>query len=130
MPHVRIEYSPNVGDDAQMESLCQSMLTTLIELRGDDGKTVFPAAGTRVLAYPAAYAAIGPGDIARGFVYVNLRVAPGRRAEVLNDIGGAVQDAVTRHFQRHAPDLPCRVTIHIDEGRPVFEAKGEIGTLQ
>ena len=113
-----------------MDALCQSMLEALIALQNDEGKPVFPAARTRVFACPATHAAVGPGDIARGFVYVNLRIAPGRDRHVLEEIGQAVQSAVTLHFQRHAPDLPCRVTIHIDEGRPVFEAKGAIGTLQ
>ncbi|MFP5392924.1 MAG: 5-carboxymethyl-2-hydroxymuconate isomerase [Gammaproteobacteria bacterium] len=130
MPHIRIEYSPNVGEGAQVDALCQTMLATLIAMKNDQGIPVFPAAGTRVLAYKADYAAVGPGDMGRGFVYVNVRVAPGRNRELLEEIGHRVQGAVTLHFQRNAPDLPCRVTIHVDEGRPMFEAKGEIGTVQ
>ena len=130
MPHVRIDYTPNLGASAHIEGLCQSLLSTLVALKSDEGRAIFPAGGTRVLAYPAACAAVGPGDMARGFVYVNLRINPGRPPETLDEIGQAVQSTVTLHFQRHAPDLPCRVTVHIDEGKPVFEAKGEIGIVQ
>ena len=130
MPHCRIDYTPNLGAAAHIDGLCQSLLSTLVALKSDEGRAIFPAGGTRVLAYPATYAAVGPGDVARGFVYVRLRIDPGRSAEALDEIGQAVQGTVTLHFQRHAPDLPCRVTVHIDEGKPVFEAKGEIGILQ
>ena len=126
MPHVRIDYSPNIGGGAHMDALCQAMLHGLLALRGADRNAIVPAAGTRVFAYPAAHAAVGPGDEDRGFLYVNLRVTPGRTQDALAQIGAAVQHALTQHFQHYPPLVACRFTIHIDEGRPVFEGKGEL----
>lgn len=125
MPHIRIEYTPNLGETARIDSLCERVLATLVALRNDAGEPVFPAGGTRVLAFAATHAAVGPGDNARGFMYVHLRVAPGRSAPVLAQAGNAVRDAVADHLERHRPAVPCRLTVQIDEGHPVFEGKAQ-----
>jgi 5-carboxymethyl-2-hydroxymuconate isomerase len=125
MPHVRIDYSPNLGERARVDRLCQTLLGELIALRYPSGEPVVPAAGTRVLAHAADHAAVGPDDQGRGFVYVNLRVTPGRSKDTIDQMGTVVRDAVARHFQAHPPQVAYRFTVHIDEGFPLYEGKGE-----
>jgi 5-carboxymethyl-2-hydroxymuconate isomerase len=90
MPHLRIEYSPHLEAQGDLPGLCDKLLRALLALRGADGLPVFPALGTRVLAYRADYAAVGPDGTGRDFVYVNMRITPGRDAATEQAAGEAV----------------------------------------
>ena len=46
--------------------------------RDGDGGRLFPIGGTRVLAYPATTYAVADGAPDHAFVYLNVRIAPGR----------------------------------------------------
>ena len=52
----------------------------LIEQKDEKGTQLFPIGGTRVLAYPAAHHAVADGKQDYAFVYINVRIAPGRAA--------------------------------------------------
>jgi 5-carboxymethyl-2-hydroxymuconate isomerase len=117
MPHLRIDYSADLEAHARMDTLCKQLATTMASLEGPDGKDVFPKAGTRILAYPAAHAAGHP------FIYLNLRITPGRSADTLAVAGDALIDTVSRHFSSIACPIAFGLTLHIDEGVPVYEGR-------
>ena len=50
----------------------------IVAQRDGDGGRLFPIGGTRVLAYPAPHFAVADGAADRAFVYLNVRIAPGR----------------------------------------------------
>ena len=137
MPHLAILYTPNLdrpaaGGGADMTALCRSLADTMLAQRDDGGQAVFPPGGVRVLAYPAAHFAVadggtagraagGSGDYA--FVYLQLRMARGRSAATHRAIGQALEACVRAHF---APLLAAQhigITLQIDEGGEVFDAK-------
>ena len=132
MPHLVILYTPNLETQTDMSALCRALADTMVAARDEAGQSVFPTGGVRVLAYPAAHHAVADGGAAGraaggsgdyGFVYLNLRMARGRSPATHQSVGRALEAGVKRHF---APLLATRhlgITLQIDEGHEVFDAK-------
>ena len=132
MPHLVILYTGQLDAEVQMGSLCRQMADAMLTVRDEDGKPVFPTGGVRVLAYPAAHYAVadggaagqaagGSGDYA--FVYLNVRMARGRSAATQQRAGQTLQAVAQAFF---APVMARRhigITLQIDEGPEVFDAK-------
>ena len=123
MPHLVILYTPGLDRETDMSALCRALADTLIASKDEAGQPVFPTGGVRVLAYPAAHSAVADGAGDYAFAYLNLRIARGRSPAVHQAVGQALQARVQAHF---APLLASRyigVTLQIDEGAEVFDAK-------
>ncbi len=123
MPHLVILYTPNLEPEADMAGLCRTLADAMIATRDEAGKPVFPTGGVRVLAYPAAQYAVADGTGDHAFCYFNLRMARGRSAATQQAAGQALADAAKAHF---APVLARRhvgLTLQVDEGHEVFDAK-------
>jgi len=137
MPHLVILYTGNLDAPPEqggtnMKALCRALADAMLAVRDDAGAQVFPTGGTRVLAYPAPHFAVadggqagrdagGDGDYA--FMYLNLRMGRGRSASVHQRAGQALDAVVREHL---APQLAQRhigITLQIDEGPEVFDAK-------
>lgn len=127
MPHLTILYTPDLEADGDMTPLCRRLADTLLSVVDDTGKPVYPVAGVRVLAFPAAHYAVADGAADYGFVYLNLRMARGRTEVVQRRAGDAIAAAVRAHFSALLASRPIGITVQIDEGREVFDAK--IGSL-
>jgi 5-carboxymethyl-2-hydroxymuconate isomerase len=126
MPHLVIQYTPSIEAQADMGALCRRLADTLIAQRCSAGKRVFPIGGTRVLAYPAAHFAVADdsaGSAERAFVYLNLRIAPGRVADDIQAAGEALLAATQAHFATLFATRLIGITLQIDEGAPAFDAK-------
>lgn len=123
MPHLRIDYTGNLEPQLQMAALCKALAVTLAQLQEVDGKPVFPLNGTRVLAYPAPHHAVAGGQEGHGFIYLHLRITAGRSAATLKTAGDALLATVRTHAARLAMSSPVGITLHIDEGAPVYEGK-------
>ena len=123
MPHVTIQYTANLDPDANMGVLCAALAEVIRAQRDGDGKRVFPIGGTRVLAYPASIFAVADGAPDRAFVYINVRIAPGRAAPLVAAAGEALIAAVRSHFAVLFASRPVGMTLQIDEGAPAFDAK-------
>jgi 5-carboxymethyl-2-hydroxymuconate isomerase len=140
MPHLVILYTGNLDAETDMTALCRSLADTMLAAHDDAGKPVFPPGGTRVLAYPAAHFAVSDGGAAGraaaeaagdsandkdnyAFVYLNLRMASGRTAATHKRVGDALLMATKAHFQPVFAKRYIGVTLQIDEGNEVFDAK-------
>lgn len=137
MPHLVILYTPNLDrpvdeGGCDMSALCRALADTMLAVRDEDDRQVFPTGGTRVLAYPAAHCAVADGGTAgraaRGdgdyaFVYLNLRMGRGRSAATHRKVGDALLMATKSHFQPLFSRRHIGVTLQIDEGQEVFDAK-------
>ena len=150
MPHLVILYTGNLEVETAMTTLCRSLAETLLVARDDASKPAFPPGGIRVFAYPAPHFALAdggaagravglypraesdasvergdapqdPGDYA--FVYLNLRMAAGRSAATHKRVGDALLMATKAHFQPLFARRHIGVTLQIDEGNEVFDAK-------
>jgi 5-carboxymethyl-2-hydroxymuconate isomerase len=123
MPHLVVLYTPNLDRETDMTALCRSLADTMLGVSDDDGKQVFPTGGTRVLAYPAAHFAVADGQQDYAFVYLNVRMAHGRSAQVHKRLGDALLMAAKAHFQPVFMERHIGMTLQIDEGHEVFDAK-------
>jgi 5-carboxymethyl-2-hydroxymuconate isomerase len=123
MPHVVVLYSPNLEAESDMSALCRALADAMLAVRDENGAQVFPTGGMRVFAYPAAHFAVADGSGDFGFCWFNLRMARGRSAATQRAAGQALADAAKAHF---APLLERRrvgLTLQVDEGAEVFDAK-------
>ena len=127
MPHCVLLYTPNVEARTDMPRLCRTLADEMLAILDEGGKQVFPTGGTRVLAYPAAHYAVADGKGDYAFVYLNLRIAPGRSAGAIERTGEALLAATQVHFAALFASRTIGITLQIDEGAPVFDAKH--GTL-
>jgi 5-carboxymethyl-2-hydroxymuconate isomerase len=93
MPHLTVEYTDNLGDDAHMMELLRALSAVLRE-RGD----VYPVGGLRVRAVRLSEYVIADGQEDDAFVHVTLRVAAGRRPEVRQETGAALFEALKAHY--------------------------------
>ena len=123
MPHVVIHYTANLGPEAEIGALCKTLAEIVVAQRDGAGGRLFPIGGTRVLAYPAHDFAVADGAPDRAFVYLNVRIAAGRERARVVAAGEALMAAVRSHFAPIFASRPIGITLQIDEGAPVFDAK-------
>jgi 5-carboxymethyl-2-hydroxymuconate isomerase len=128
MPHLVILYTPDLDrpvaeGGSDMTALCRALADTMLAVRDEDGQPVFPTGGVRVLAYPAAHSAVADGAGDYGFVYLNLRMGRGRSATVHQRVGQGLEATAKTHFAPLLATRPIGVTLQIDEGPEVFDAK-------
>ena len=123
MPHVVVQYTANLDPDAQIGALCKALAEIIVARRDSAGGRVFPIGGTRVLAYPTPHFAVADGADDRAFVYLNVRIATGRERAIVVAAGEALIAAVREHFATIFASRPVGITLQIDEGAPVFDAK-------
>lgn len=123
MPHLVILYTRQLDAECDMTALCRALADTMLALRDEAGRPVFPTGGVRVLAYPAAHSAVADGSGDHAFAYFNLRMARGR-SEAVRQRAGEALAATAREYL--APLLARRrvgLTLQVDEGPEVFDAK-------
>ena len=132
MPHLVVLYSGNLDARTDMSALCRSLADAMLAQRDEAGAPVFPPGGTRVFAYPAPHFAISDGGAAgRGaggdghyaFAYLNLRMGRGRSEAVQQRIGQALMAVAKSHFDPLMASLHIGVTLQVDIGAEVFDAK-------
>jgi 5-carboxymethyl-2-hydroxymuconate isomerase len=115
MPHCVLLYTPNVEAKTDVSALCRRLADTMLTVRDEAGKQVFPTGGTRVLAYPAAHYAVADGKGDYGFVYINVRMGAGRSAQVHKDAGDRLFAVVKEHFAPIFAQELIGITLQIDE---------------
>ena len=123
MPHLVILYTPNLERETDMSALCRALADTMLAVRDEADNPVFPPGGVRVLAYRAAHAAVADSQRDYGFVYLNLRMARGRSETARKNAGAALTAAVKAHFAPVLATRPLGLTLQIDEGAELFDAK-------
>jgi len=124
MPHLVLLFTPDLERETDLNVLCRDLADAMLAQRDETGQAVFPTGGTRVLAYPAAYAAVADGRGDYGFCYANLRMGVGRSAAVHQQVGDALLAVLRQHFDAALAHRPIGLTLQIDEGRAqVYDAK-------
>ena len=124
MPHCVILYTPNLERKTDLTALCRAVADAMLTVRDESGKQVFPTAGTRVLAYPAAHYAVADGTADCAFVYVNVRMAMGRTDAVKRQAGDCLLGVVKSHFASIFDRDAVGITLQIDESTgQVYDGK-------
>lgn len=115
MPHLVILYTPNLETATDMTALCRALADTMLAVKDEEGRQVFPTGGTRVLAYPAAHYAVADGKRDYAFVYLNLRMAAGRSDATKKRAGDALLACATAHFDPLMKERLIGITLQVDE---------------
>ena len=123
MPHLVILYTGNLEAATDMTALARALADTMLAQRDESGAQVFPTGGTRVLAYPSSHHAVADGSGEFGFIYLNLRMGRGRSAAVQQQIGDALVATARAQFAPLLAERPVGITLQIDVGAEVFDAK-------
>jgi 5-carboxymethyl-2-hydroxymuconate isomerase len=124
MPHCVILYTPNIEAKTDLDALCRKLADTMLTILDEAGKQVFPTGGTRVLAFPAAHYAVADGKGEYAFVYINVRMGPGRSAPVQKNAGDRLLAVVQEHFAPVFAQELIGITLQIDESPgQVYDAK-------
>jgi 5-carboxymethyl-2-hydroxymuconate isomerase len=123
MPHLVVLYTANLETETDMPRLCRGLADAMLAVRDERAAQVFPTGGVRVLAYPASHYAVADGERDYAFVYLNLRMARGRSEAVRRSAGEALLAAAKAHFEPLFARRHIGLTLQIDEGQEVFDAK-------
>jgi len=75
MPHIQIDYSPNIENRLDMAALCRVLRDAAVETG------VFPLAGIRVRAICCTHVVIADGQSDHGFIDISVRLRAGRPLE-------------------------------------------------
>ena len=123
MPHLVVLYTANLETETDMQVLCRQLADAMLAVRDERGAQVYPTGGVRVLAYPASHYAVADGQRDYAFVYLNLRMARGRSEAVKRSAGEALLAVAKAHFEPLFARRHIGLTLQIDEGQEVFDAK-------
>jgi 5-carboxymethyl-2-hydroxymuconate isomerase len=123
MPHLVVLYSGNLDTETDMTALCRRLADAMLSVRDEQGQQVYPTGGVRVFAYPATHYAVADGARDYAFVYLNLRMGRGRTEAVKQRAGETLLAAAKAHFEPLLASRYIGLTLQIDEGQEVFDAK-------
>jgi 5-carboxymethyl-2-hydroxymuconate isomerase len=123
MPHLVILYTANLDKETDMTALCRTLADTMLQVKDETGAQVYPTGGTRVFAYPASHFAVADGKDDYAFVYLNVRMAKGRSDATKKAAGEAIIASAKAHFDAVFTQRHIGMTLQIDEGMEVFDAK-------
>ena len=123
MPHLVLLYTGNLDTETDMPGLCRRLADAMLTVRDEADAQVFPTGGTRVLAYPAAHWAVADGQRDYAFLYINLRMGRGRSDSVKRMAGERLSAAAREHLAPLFDRRLLGMTLQIDEGPEVFDAK-------
>ncbi len=90
MPHITLDYSPNMETRTNISALCDTLRRAAIE------SGVFPLAGVRVRAFRADHTSIADGQDIHGYIDIVIRLREGRDDATKQHAARAVFDAAER----------------------------------
>jgi 5-carboxymethyl-2-hydroxymuconate isomerase len=123
MPHLIVLYSANLESETDMSALCRRLADAMLTVQDEQRQQVFPTGGVRVFAYPASHYAVADGQRDYAFVYLNLRMGRGRTAAIKQRAGETLLAAAKAHFEPLFATRYIGLTLQVDEGQEVFDAK-------
>jgi len=107
MPHITLEYSPNLEATLDMHALC-------IALKDAAAATgVFPPAGIRVRAIACTHVVIADGEPQHGFIDISLRLRAGRDAAEKTRATDAVFETARAFTAAHMATHPFMLSLEL-----------------
>jgi 5-carboxymethyl-2-hydroxymuconate isomerase len=123
MPHLVILYTANLEAETNMGALCRTLADTMLAVHDEAGQQLFPIGGTRVYAYPAAHYAVADGERDYAFVYLSMRMAPGRSDAIRKEVGDALLASAKAHLGPLYERRHIGLTLQIDDAVPAYDGK-------
>jgi 5-carboxymethyl-2-hydroxymuconate isomerase len=117
LPHLIIEYSANIEDAIEIDSLLDKLHARALETG------VFPLGGLRVRAHRADRYRIADKSPDNGFVHVTALVGHGRALDVQQRAGQQLFEVLTEHLAPLYATSPLAISLNIQEFHPVLNFK-------
>ncbi|MCX4177396.1 MULTISPECIES: 5-carboxymethyl-2-hydroxymuconate Delta-isomerase [Paraburkholderia] len=114
MPHLTLEYSANLADEASIGQLCTS-LAACLDAQRDNDQRVFPLGGIRVRALRCDQYCIADGRPDAAFLHANLKIAAGRSDATKKATGDALFEAIKQHFAAEFEKQGLALSLEINE---------------
>ncbi|MGA0233972.1 MAG: 5-carboxymethyl-2-hydroxymuconate Delta-isomerase [Alphaproteobacteria bacterium] len=92
MPHVSIQYSPQLDDSHDMSALCHALNEAIVET------ALFPVAGIRVRAFRADHESVADRHPDNAFVAMQMYIGQGRTLEEQQRAGTHIYAAAEAFF--------------------------------
>ncbi|WP_027236169.1 5-carboxymethyl-2-hydroxymuconate Delta-isomerase [Leisingera caerulea] len=122
MPHITLDYSPNMEDRTDIAALCR-------HLRQAAAATgVFPLAGIRVRAFAANHVSIADGDDRHGYVDISVRLRAGRDLDTRKRAAQAVFDAARAFLESALQQHSIALSLEMRDIDPELSPK--CGTIR
>ena len=107
MPHIIVEYSPNLESQLDMTAFCDHLRSTAATV------DALPLPGIRVRAIKVDHYSIADGNPKHGFIDVSLRLRSGRSMEVRKDaietLFEAAREFLSAYMSEHSLALSFEV---------------------
>lgn len=117
MPHLTIEYSPNLVRDVDIAALCDRLRQAAV------AQDVFPAAGVRVRAIAADYVSIADGNPAHGYIDVVIRLRGGRSQDAKEAATAALFEVVEQFVAPVMAKRPLALSMEMRDIDPSLSPK-------
>jgi 5-carboxymethyl-2-hydroxymuconate isomerase len=116
MPHLILDYSANLEEVIDVQSLCDRLRDAMVE------SGVFPLGGVRVRALPCAYYSIADGDPSYAYLHMTLRMGHGRDEETRLRVATSLS-TVAEAFITPRLKGPFALSLDLNELHPVTSLK-------
>ncbi len=117
MPHIQIDYSPNLEGRLDIQSLCDALCASAAKTG------IFPVAGLRVRATAASYYAIADGDPGHAFLDISVRLRAGRTHESKVQATETLFATAERHCADLLAGMPFLLSIEMRDIDPDLSRK-------
>ncbi|GIN94017.1 5-carboxymethyl-2-hydroxymuconate isomerase [Siminovitchia terrae] len=117
MPHVIVEYTDNIKEEAHIEALLKKINQSLIDSGG-----VFPIAGIRSRAIELKDYFVADGSEDDAFVHVALKIGGGRSEQELTKACDKLFEMIKEHFADLFEKRYLALSMEVEEfSRPTYK---------
>ena len=117
MPHIAVDYSPNLEPEVDIAALCDVLRRAAI----DTG--VLPLAGVRVRAFAANHVSIADGNPAHGYIDISLRLRGGRDLATRERATAQIFEAARAFLAPHMARRPLALSFEMRDIDPALSPK-------
>ena len=110
MPHIIVEYTDNLGPEADMAGLLKKLAAKMC---ASDG--VFPIGAVRVRAIRLSEYVIADGEDNYAFVNITAKIGAGRPAEFKKRFFGELFDLIKAHFEKIFAERYLALSLYVEE---------------
>lgn len=107
MPHIILEFSDNILDDADLIHLFEELHELLVDTHGCEMREL------KSRAYLLDHYRVGDGSDCNAFAHLTIRVREGRPAGLLEAMGAAALEILKAHYGRALSEQQCDLTVEI-----------------
>lgn len=107
MPQLTLEYSCNIIDDVNFNSL----LKKLHEVVSEEGNINITNFKSRVVKHENFL--VGAGNQADAFVHVEFKLLEGRSEELKSKIGNLILDTIKKYYPQSVEKLDLQITVEL-----------------